>query len=41
VKKHKKKKVDIVDCLVHQYAKDWEMSVFSFDRDLNKKLPGA
>ncbi len=36
---YKKKNVDIVDCLVHQYAKDREMSVFSFDRDLNKILP--
>lgn len=35
----KKSSVDIVDCIVHQQAKDRDMKVFSFDADLNRKLP--
>ena len=35
------KNVDIVDCLVHEAAKDKGMAVFSFDHDLTRKLPGT
>ncbi len=35
---YKEQNVDIVDCLVHQTAKDKKMAIFSFDTDLNRKL---
>ncbi len=35
---YRSENVNIVDCLVHQTAKDGKLSVFSFDLDLTRKL---